>query len=523
MFCPNCGKELPKGAESCEFCGRIIISSAVEKSSELKNSPVIPQAEEKTVNSSHSHLTKGILLVSGIIIIMLIISLICIWPRAFNPQKISESGTYELHQGESVYFDSIASTLMFSEAQIDSIDYDTLSLNLIWKLQLKPEKKLNSNDKNEFNYCTKWITSAHLNGADPMINISAHTDYLENCVYFTVRGNISCREDPSSLRCTVNNSLGFDLLYDFPFSFEDIAMEKVKIDIDKKDYAEASSILQEINTPEDQTMLEGIKCIDYAEGLIDKLTFEYSMLFLTGIEFTFEYDPVSYTFYEFMTMSDLYDAIYSFALYEDPDPKVANEEALLSNAKDLYTDYFYPEGYTGITCTVIERNRSGDIWGQASYTNENSLAPSPTPSSQPGNKPSTSNTTDFPPAFTPITGYSDYLGEYIDEYGRILEVSVGTGEGISYFINIYANQADAINNASPLLTASHGTLEYRNGYMIIAFEDSSGNGLYFERDNFIEDNYTLYVYGSPYVDGCDMESFLDTTFYMTEQYIDPMA
>lgn len=162
-----------------------------------------------------------------------------------------------------------------------------------------------------------------------------------------------------------------------------------------------------------------------------------------------------------------------------------------------------------------------DAMADDSWQGGNGLAPS----AQPSNELPDSNTNDFPPAFAPIEGegYSDYLGEYIDEYGRILEVSVGTGEGISYFINIYANQADAINNASPLLTASHGTLEYRNGYMIIAFEDSSGNGLYFDRDNFIEDNYTLYVYGSPYVDGCDMEPFLDTTFYMTEQYIDPMT
>lgn len=146
-----------------------------------------------------------------------------------------------------------------------------------------------------------------------------------------------------------------------------------------------------------------------------------------------------------------------------------------------------------------------------------------TASPQPNNEIPNSHTNDFPPIFTPIEGYSDVLGEYIDEYGRVLVVSVGTGEGVNYFINIYANQSDADNYASPLLEATHGTLDYSNGYMILAFEDSSGNGLYFERDNFIEDNYTLYVHGSPYVGGCDMEPFLDTTFYMTEQYIDPMT
>lgn len=135
-----------------------------------------------------------------------------------------------------------------------------------------------------------------------------------------------------------------------------------------------------------------------------------------------------------------------------------------------------------------------------------------------------SNTNNFPPPFTPIEGegYSDHLGEYIDEYGRVLVVSVGTGEGVSYFINIYANQSDAKNYAAPLLEASHGTLDYRNGYMVIAFEDSSGNGLYFERDNWIEDNYTLYVHGDPYVGGCNVESYLGTTFYMIAQGIDPM-
>lgn len=162
-----------------------------------------------------------------------------------------------------------------------------------------------------------------------------------------------------------------------------------------------------------------------------------------------------------------------------------------------------------------------DAMADDSWQGGNGLAPS----DQPSNGLPDSNTMDFPPAFTPIDGegYSDYLGEYIDEYGRILEVSVGTGEGINYFINIYANQSDADNYATPLLNASGGTMDYHNGYMVIAFEDSSGNGLYFERDGWIEDNYTLYVHGDSFVGGCNLEPYLGTTFYMTEQYIDPMT
>lgn len=150
---------------------------------------------------------------------------------------------------------------------------------------------------------------------------------------------------------------------------------------------------------------------------------------------------------------------------------------------------------------------------------------SPAPSARPNDELPNSNANDFPPAFTPIEGegYSDHLGEYIDKYGRVLVVSLGTDGGVYYFINIYANQSDADNHAAPLLEASYGTMDYYNGAMVIAFEDSSGNGLYFERDNWIEDNYTLYVHGNPHVGGCDVESYLDTTFYMTAQYINPMA
>lgn len=136
---------------------------------------------------------------------------------------------------------------------------------------------------------------------------------------------------------------------------------------------------------------------------------------------------------------------------------------------------------------------------------------------------SDSSTNDFPPTFTPIEGYSDHLGEYIDEYGRVLVVGVGTDGGVFYYINIYANQSDANNHTAPLLEASYGTMDYHNGAMVIAFEDSSGNGLYFERDNWIEDNYTLYVHGDPYVGGCDVRSYLGTTFYMTAQSINPMT
>ena len=364
MYCPNCGKELPEDAPICIFCGSSISPLMVEeaeKNEGPENFDVISQAEKRTTNSSRPHSLKGILLISGVVIILAIISLICIWPRPFNPQKASENGTYELRQGESVYLDSIASTLIFSEAQIDSIDYDTLSLSLIWKLQLRPEKKLNSNDKDEFHDCTHWISSAYLNDVATTMGVAAHTDYSENCVIFTVRETVNCREDPSSLRCIVNDNLDFVLLHDFPFSFEDIAMEKVRQDIDSGNYTADAELLQELDTPDARIMIDGISCIDYANSVIEKLNQEWALSSIFGMDVTFQYDPMTYTFFQIFKMSEIYDVAYLLA---DSNPTVINE----STAEELYFDYFYPAGYTGITCTAIVRNSSDEILGQVSYS-----------------------------------------------------------------------------------------------------------------------------------------------------------
>lgn len=298
-------------------------------------------------------------------------------------------------------------------------------------------------------------------------------------------------------------------------------MEKARENIDRGNYAAAAELLQGLDTLEARTMLDGINCIDYANSMIEKLDQEYAMSVFMGMKVYHEYDPVTYTFFQIFEVSGIYNAVYQFAVEQgDDNPTVINEDA----AEELYFDYFYPAGYTGITCTVVVRNELDEFLGQVSYSNSSSPSTNPTPdavpSSQPNNEPQYNN--DFPPTFTPImgVGYSDYLGKYVNEDGLVLEIGVGTG---GHYAKIYANQSDADNYAQPLLELVGGSMDYYNGYMVIEFSDSMGNSIYFERDNFIEDNYTLYIHGASYFDGVDMTPYCEDTFYMIEQYIDVMG
>ena len=155
-----------------------------------------------------------------------------------------------------------------------------------------------------------------------------------------------------------------------------------------------------------------------------------------------------------------------------------------------------------------------------------------------GSKPA-GTTNDFPPTLPPIDPndpdaylYSDHMGRYINEDGLVLEIGVVTSWSEPYYAKIYADRSDADNYANPLLTLEYGSLDYRNGYMIIYFVDSLGNYITFERDNMIADNYTLDMGGDPTFAGISMESYYDytdygscrpSTFYMFERYIEIMS
>lgn len=454
-----------------------------------------------------------------IAIIVCIVAIFVVQYCFQNPSRIKEKGTYTLKLHDSVNFPSINATMTFEDIMVGDINYEDLSATLNFIINI------DFSNTREFKAYSKWLNNFEVNdttvgyragdfyGSNSIfIDAENWVDPLDHCRYM-VSYHTKYTDDKYVLGCIINDGLSIALDYDYSFWDLDGIDKQDAIDYNQKkidsDYGITSVDWQ-----------DNANTLDYVEGDIYKMTGEI----ISGGKY-------------FGSLTDKYYLIFD-AAYAFPGVDVHCyfdayewDKVPTFDIGDIITVYGCYEynilGWNFDACS-IESPAGTYILPDTPGTNdisENSAAQTANPvmSPQPSNELPNSNTNDFPPSFTPIEGYSDHLGKYIDEYGRILEVSVGTGEGISYFINIYANQADAINNASPLLTASHGTLEYRNGYMIIAFEDSSGNGLYFERDNFIEDNYTLYVHGSPYVDGCDMEPSLDTTFYMMEQYIDPMT
>lgn len=141
-------------------------------------------------------------------------------------------------------------------------------------------------------------------------------------------------------------------------------------------------------------------------------------------------------------------------------------------------------------------------------------------------QPAMNRTEPFPPTLPPIDPndpnaclLSDYLGLYVNENGCCLRMEVASQNG-RYFGAIYSSRSDAQNGIKPLVEFAMGEMAFQS---IFTFEDAAGNLLYLERDSSITDYYTLFLYGDPYFNGIDMSPYLNTMFYMVEQYIDVMT
>lgn len=445
MFCPNCGKELPDGAQFCTQCGTAILSKP-QQSSESEPSAFTQdhnkfQQGSTILQKKSSNSWKVIIGAIGAAIILIAIIFIV---RANNEKNMIRQIPWLVCDDETT-------------DTITSYYEDYLGTSLTVGCDAEDFSVKQGSDSNTFDIVGKIEVTDISQDSRPTYDVNVTGTATTN--FFRTKCSFS-----------------YQLQYQTP----EIQTPEIQT--------------PESQTPEDSSIIpiETLYQAFSSNPVSANNTYANQYLNVSGKIYDISYG----TFTDIVNVNlryndglDLMDAKFQF----DPSDESLNN--LIIGENIVLTGYLKPDGDMtwGLTFANASVYKSG------------------------------SNTNNFPPEFTPIEGYSDILGEYIDEYGRVLVVSVATGEGVNYFINIYANQSDADNYASPLLEATRGTLNYRNGYMIIAFEDSSGNGLYFERDNFIEDNYTLYVHGDPYVGGCNVEPYLGTTFYMTEQYIDPMT
>lgn len=538
MYCPNCGKELPEDAQFCFFCGNSISSPMDTETEETENNvrnlgthdilfneydPTVrlPKISTDSTRRTKSAYKKPII-ISVVAVTALIVVMALVMAYLTLPSRIKETGEYTLSLHDAVAFDSIGSTIEFQDVIVDEPNYETLTTTVHFRIKIYVPRGSKTSTY------SKWLTDFTINASSTSYAVELF-DMDEKYVIYEIPYSTTYTDRSYMIKCKVNKNLTLNFVYDKSFW-----------DLEEIDKDTAIAVGQRIIDEEyDITYVswqDGGNKQSYSEGKLYRMTGKIAscgqymwgltdMYYITLIAVNSFFDAHCYfSTAEWMNNVPFVEAgdIVSFYGYFD-------FEMLGWNFENC--TFISPAG----TYTINENGEpeikygSGDNGNQSNNlpnTSNPSSTETPVPSVMPDGSqptPTASGGNTFPPAFTPIAGYSDHLGEYIDEYGRVLVVSVGTDGGVFYSINIYANQSDANNYTTPLLEASYGTMDYHNGAMVIAFEDSSGNGLYFERDNWIEDNYTLYVHGDPYVGGCDVESYLGTTFYMTAQYIDPMG
>lgn len=399
MFCPQCGRPVNDAAKFCPHCGHAFLKKSVV--SETQKDSAMPSYDavdddsssnchgkytatskkdtKKSNNLSGKRPLKKYMIGGSVAVIALIVVVLYMNASGFfNPNRVKESGSYELGTGESVYLDSIDSTLEFTQADIEAINYDALTLNLNWTLCLTPEESLNPDDSRQYDLCADWISDAYYSGENSVSSIETRLDYGENCVWYDLSTTVYYDETIESLQCVVSDNLIFELQYTFPYSPEQILMGKADSYLSSGQYDQALELYQEIGTDEAFRKVQSINCIDYANQIINYLNVSYTPAAnLLGMDTTFEFDVESYTFYEHRYLPSYMDSVsgwfgIDYGFGDEYGDGALNEEANIERAKELYAEYFATDGFPDITCTLVVYKSSGEWLGEFSYPDNRS-------------------------------------------------------------------------------------------------------------------------------------------------------
>lgn len=398
MFCVHCGHELSDAATYCPYCGHdleyVSDENAVDEDAASENSIEFDeynyqeqedkQSYTSTVCNNTSPLltlqmslrlligkrtTRRIVVAALIIVLLAIVGTQIYYRSFFDPSKAKETGSYSLNLGDSIRLDSINATLEFISANIESVNYDTLTLDLVWTAKLYSDKELNRSGERQYNLCRDWISNVYYNDNQAISSMSTWVSYEQNYIEYTTYATVSYTENVNSLKYEINNHLNIVLNYDFPFSAEQILMEKADLYLENGEYDLAIDVYNAIGTNEALRKVEGINCIDYAEKVTNALNRSQETLFmsLVGFIYSYEYDPATYTYYQILELPEYFDSISSLYGIEYGS-EVLNEDGLATKAEDLYFDYFYPAGYIGITSSVLVYKSTGELIGEFSYS-----------------------------------------------------------------------------------------------------------------------------------------------------------
>ncbi len=385
MFCPQCGTSVGASAKFCPYCGHALPTTGMlphspdDKPPPNKRTGDYSRAQGENIQgpvhisarkSRKKYLIAGLL---GAIFLIAIVVYIIDWGRLFDPRRMKESGSYSLDVGDSIYLDSIDSTLEFASADILSVDYNALTVSLTWDLCLRAGKPLYANESRQRNICADWISTAYYNGENTVSNITTNLDYDENCVWYDLTATVNYDEVVDSLECVIGDNLDVSLQYAFPYSSEQILMGKADSYLSTGQFDQALALYQEIGTEEALRKIQSINCIDYAEQVINYLNASYTPAAnLLGMDTTFEFDVESYTFIEHRYLPSYMDSVsgwlgIDYGFGEEYGDAALNEEANIERAKELYDEYFAAEGFPDITCTLVVYKSNGEWLGEFSY------------------------------------------------------------------------------------------------------------------------------------------------------------
>lgn len=119
-------------------------------------------------------------------------------------------------------------------------------------------------------------------------------------------------------------------------------------------------------------MVSGFECTAYANSISTRVIAQFASMSLVGMEVSCEYSPTDYQFTMLWEIPEngIFGTLSGILSSATGESVTYDEDGMRGIAKDIYEDYFLPEGYEGITCVVEMRDYANDVYQMGAYPDE---------------------------------------------------------------------------------------------------------------------------------------------------------
>lgn len=275
MICFHCGKEIADTSQVCPNCGKATtiftsqlpvapISEISTSQSELptsnNNKTASFDPDDLSAKVLGSPKTKKVMIFLGLFLAAVLVgsvgmSVYTQWKQ--SPDRVSETGTYNLSLYETVEFSSVHTSVTFEDFYVGTPDYDTLSVPVDILLRVTfPDTNMNSR--------RNWLSDFCVDGTSISQDTRYYTQGLDYIQYKIPYTAVYDRND-CQITCKINDNLNINI--DFQYSFWDF-------DGIDKEYAIAYK-QEQIDSEYGITFVDwrtDANSLDYIEGNLYKMT-----------------------------------------------------------------------------------------------------------------------------------------------------------------------------------------------------------------------------------------------------------